>query len=141
MELELIRISERSATQGVLLIDGVPFCLTLEREWALNARNMSCIPSGSYLCQKLESPKFGLTLWLKNVPERSGIIIHSGNTTSATRGCVLLGLQFGELGGKPAVLHSRRAMNRFRERIREISSAALHIYYADSCRQFETKIL
>ena len=37
-------------TFGVLFDEEIPFCLTVEREWKNNQRNISCIPTGFYLC-------------------------------------------------------------------------------------------
>jgi len=56
-----------------------PFALTLEREWHLNERNISCIPAGNYQCKRVQSPKFGNTFEVKDVPHRSHILFHKGN--------------------------------------------------------------
>lgn len=100
------------ATLGSLLIAGRWF-RTLERPWQDNQPNVSCIPAGEYECHFVErsaSGKFRNVWWIRNVPERSGILFHSGNTVSASRGCPLLGLRRGWIAGMPAVLNSRSGM-------------------------------
>ena len=65
---------------------------TLEDSWHDNARNVSCIPEGTYLCPIAYSNRFQrLMPRLLDVPGRSGILIHSGNTEANTEGCILVG--------------------------------------------------
>ena len=63
-------------TFGVLLLEGSPFAVTLERPWLDNQRGKSCIPTGVYLAMRCrtsatyghqDSPKFGNTFV---VPQR-----------------------------------------------------------------------
>lgn len=87
-------------TVGVLILeiqdyDVVPFALTLEKPWFNNQQNISCIPVGLYLCQKIVSPKFGQTYEVTKVPGRTNIVMHGGDTTKNTQGCILVGLKFG----------------------------------------------
>lgn len=49
------------------------------------------IPAGVYSAYGQTSPKFGTTKLYLNVPGRSGILFHGGNTTEDTRGCILTG--------------------------------------------------
>lgn len=114
--LRLVRVTEHNgATLGVLTIDGSPEMLTLEDPWHLNERNISCIPEGRYKIKLNNSPRFGKTYILEDVPERSYILIHPGNTPKDTHGCILVGLQYGELNDMPAVLASRSAFGKFME--------------------------
>lgn len=102
---------------GTLAVGGQVFA-TLERPWRDNRRNTSCIPTGRYAADYLPSSASGRyrEVWhVQPVPGRSGILIHHGNVVDHTRGCILLGLQHGRLGGKRAVLSSRRAMRTLRE--------------------------
>jgi hypothetical protein len=50
-----------------------------------------------------------------DVPERSHILFHAGNTHKDTHGCILLGLQFGKVGKETAILASRSAFLKFME--------------------------
>lgn len=92
LKATLQRISSScSHTTGKLSFNGFQ-CHTLELPWRNNRRNTSCIPCGTYICRRIKSPKFGETFEICNVPGRSGILFHKGNTTKDSRGCVLLGL-------------------------------------------------
>ena len=96
-------------TIGVLLLDRKIQCLTLEKHWRNNEPNISCIPPGNYTCQRITSQKFGQTYEVQNVPGRSSILFHAGNTYADTQGCILVGNQVGHLNGYRAVLESRHA--------------------------------
>ena len=114
--LRLVRVTEyNGATLGVLTIDDSPEMVTLEDPWNLNERNVSCIPEGRYNITPHNSPKLGKTYLVEDVPERSHILVHAGNTSKDTHGCILVGLQFGELNNQPAVLASRSAFIKFLE--------------------------
>ena len=52
---------------------------SLELPYRDNKRRISCIPEGNYIGFKHNSPKFGNTVWIKDVPKRSEILIHAGN--------------------------------------------------------------
>ena len=72
------------------------------------------IPAGHFPLKFEYSRKFGRELWeLKNVPGHTELKIHHGNTHLDTEGCILLGLKHSWLGGLPAVLSSRRALESF----------------------------
>lgn len=116
MELNLYRIAEiDGASIGVLTAQGKRVCFTLEQPWRDNARDVSCIPPGVYELELRQSPRFGLTYEVAAVPGRSHILFHAGNTVADTRGCILPGLQIGDLNGQIAVLRSRWAMARLME--------------------------
>ena len=100
-----------SGTFGVLIYKNKPFALTLEREWLDNKRRVSCIPSGNYKCNRVNSPAFGHTFEIINVPGRSHILFHKGNTDSDTAGCVLVGEQFGDIKGDSGILSSKAGYN------------------------------
>lgn len=100
--------SDLLGTYGVFLVNKKPVCHSYELPWHNNARNISCIPDGSYRVIKATSPRFGRCFYIKDVPGRSGILIHPGNTRRDTEGCILPGLDVDAAG----VLHSRLAMDR-----------------------------
>lgn len=84
-------------TYGVMIeekFSRIPFCLTLELPWANNEPNKSCIPKGEYLCKKVISPHRGEVYQVMDVPNRTAILIHKGNWTTDSLGCILVGEQF-----------------------------------------------
>ncbi len=111
MILELIRISTGAmGTFGVLKWghDAAPFALTLENPWLNNEKWISCIPEGTYWCKPVHSPTHGRTFEVMDVPNRSHILFHKGNTHIDTAGCILIGEQFEFLDGIPSVNSSRK---------------------------------
>ena len=96
---------------------------TLEEEDQGNARNVSSIPPGVYVCKRVDSLRFGDTFEVTGVPDRSHILFHAGNTEEDTQGCILVGSMFGVLNvldedtgertHKLATLRSRDAFEAF----------------------------
>ena len=91
-------------TIGNLYIDGKFFCNTLEdknRDINKNGKfdgletkvySETCIPFGTYEVIVNYSPKFKRELpRLLNVPYFDGILIHRGNTSQDSAGCILVG--------------------------------------------------
>lgn len=97
MKLMLIRDSFSSgSTAGVLFIDSLPFCNTLEPAISIGKKvkygKGCCVAPGIYSIDFHYSSKFGkYMLTLCGVRGRSGILIHSGNTPNDTSGCILVG--------------------------------------------------
>lgn len=93
----LIRDSFSSgSTAGVLFVDSRPFCNTLEPAIGIGKKvkygRGCCVAPGIYSIDFHYSPKFGkYMLTLCGVRGRSGILIHSGNTSNDTAGCILVG--------------------------------------------------
>ena len=97
-DLVLLRIgTDDIETQGVMRIDQRAFAVTLELPWRDNEPERSCIPPGTYACQRVHSPRFGDTFEVMAVPNRSHILFHKGNTTPDTKGCILVGEYFDAL--------------------------------------------
>jgi len=116
---KLVRISMISdGTFGVLLEENIPFALTVERPWLNNEKGVSCIPGGSYTCRRIDSPKFGNTFEVTNVPGRTEILFHKGNVDDDSHGCIIIGEQFESLGGKVAVLSSAKGFSEFLDRLK-----------------------
>ena len=112
--MRLIRVSRTAeATYGVLLWSGVPFAVTLEDAWRDNAREVSCIPAGTYACKRVDSPRFGDTFEITDVPGRSHILFHRGNTEADTKGCVLVGESFNPVAGRPGITASNEGFSEF----------------------------
>ena len=112
--VELIRLEDsEEGIFGILKIDKEVFCVTLEPPGRLNQREQSCIPAQQYVCSRYKSPAFGETFIVENVPNRSGILFHAGNTVKDTAGCILLAEHFGKLRGFRAVLNSGKTFEEF----------------------------
>lgn len=109
VRIELIRNNyQPDFTEGMLKVENTCF-ETLERPWLQNQRNYSCIPDGEYPCALWERPSNGeIALYLWDVPDRTGIMFHAGNTTADCRGCILV----GDRGNRPGVLLGSKAANR-----------------------------
>ena len=108
-------------TEGMLITNDGFTCMTMELPWRNNLQSKSCIPSGEYTVQTRISQKYGKVYWVTGVPNRSYILIHSGNFggnvdegyKTHIEGCILLGKEHGWLGGQRAVLNSRIAVREF----------------------------
>lgn len=77
-------------------MDSRPFCNTLEPAISIGKKvkygKGCCVAPGIYSIDFHYSPKFGkYMLTLCGVRGRSGILIHSGNTSNDTAGCILVG--------------------------------------------------
>lgn len=92
---------------------------TIELPWQSNKVNESCIPPGVYQIERHESPTFGPTLWLKDVPGRTEILIHPGNSPEDLDGCISPGDSYGwwEEREEHAVWNSRESMDRLLQRV------------------------
>jgi hypothetical protein len=102
--------------------------VTLEDRWFDNEKQISCIPAGKYKIRLHDSPKFGKVYQVCDVPDRSHILIHAGNTKEDTHGCILLGLMYGTLGTETAVISSRAAFANFMTSMIGVEQAELEIY-------------
>lgn len=128
MKLKLVRATEyNDATLGVLCLDARPISVTLEDKWRDNERMVSCIPVGKYKVKRHISPRFGECFKVLDVPGRSEILIHAGNTHKDTHGCILLGLQFGTIGTEAAILSSRAAVANFMTLMIGVDEAELEV--------------
>ncbi len=104
MIIEIFRYPQNGYTIGKLFITGRYFCDTLEDEIRdLNHNGQfdqgeikiparTAIPCGSYNLVINYSNRYKRPMpRLLNVPNFSGILIHPGNTTEDTAGCILVG--------------------------------------------------
>ena len=116
-QVSLIRLDYKTSrgTFGVLLIEGELLCYTLERPFLYNIRNESCIPCDIYLCSYVTGAKKGYLL--QDVPNRSGIMIHAGNTLSDTSGCILLGKSLNACISSRTEQRTRKELERSREAV------------------------
>jgi Family of unknown function (DUF5675) len=90
MQLTVLRKpDDGKAVMGELLVDGAHEAFTLE---PCATAAYPTIPAGTYPIKLLESPRFGIvTPHVQNVPGRSFIEIHPGNSPEDTEGCLLVG--------------------------------------------------
>ena len=100
MLLTLVRMNESpEETTGVLLIDGHPYCGTLEPPVVPNARHpKGAIPLGWYRMTLAYSSVYGRILPLLHmVPNFDQVRIHAGNNKDHTNGSILVGKLSGKL--------------------------------------------
>ncbi len=99
------------STLGELFLNGERFCDTLELPYRDNQRSISCIPIGEYKVRlrvaRESATRDYLHLLVQEVPNRSYILFHRGNTAKDTRGCVLV----GQTREQDRVNNSRLAMD------------------------------
>lgn len=120
MKMEIRRIEkDNDCIRGLLLIDDVIECCTLELPFINNKKNVSSIPLGKYTAKLHDSPTFKKCIKIYDVPSRTDILIHSGNVADDSNGCILVGSTFGYLNGKKAVLSSKIALDKILEKVKE----------------------
>lgn len=115
------------ATYGVLIDNGLPFALSLERAWLNNAVGRSCIPLGTYVCKRVDSPKFGNTFEVTGVKGRSAILFHKGNINDDSHGCILVGEQYNPVHGENGITASKEGFEEFLRRTSGISQFTLNV--------------
>jgi len=105
MKLNVVRTKfGKDATNGMLFIDGVFECFTLEDEVRdVKIHSETAIPLGEYEIKlrteggfhSKYTARYGAMhkgmLWLQDVPNFKWILIHTGNQDSHTAGCLLVG--------------------------------------------------
>ena len=105
MKLQVVRTQfGKDATNGLLFIDGVFECYTLEDQYqAVKVMHETCIPEGTYnikfrtvggfhtkYSERYGKSHYGM-LHLQDVPNFTYILIHAGNTDEHTSGCLIVG--------------------------------------------------
>jgi hypothetical protein len=115
--IEIIRLytNHKHGTLGQLKINKVPFCSTIEPSARFNEVGESSIPAGQYECGIYSSAKYPNVYQVLNVPGRTHILFHKGNTEKDTNGCIILGSHFDKLQGIRAVMNSGKTFKKFRE--------------------------
>lgn len=117
--------SEDDGTYGIMrLPDGTTF-MTLELAWRDNKNSVSCIPPGSYKCERRPTSRHGNAYEVKGVPGRSGILIHKGNVAgnvdkgqkAHSSGCILLGMGRARQGVQKTITSSGPAMELFYQKL------------------------
>ncbi len=78
---------------------GNVLCYTIERN------DSKLAPVGIFTCIPHVKSNNGQHCWLlENVPGRTGILIHTGNTEHDSEGCIIIGLQTNGEGVQESVL-------------------------------------
>ena len=105
MKLQVVRHQfGKDATNGMLFIDGIFECYTLEDQYqAVKVMHETCIPEGTYdiefrktggfhakYTERYKNAHYGM-LHVQNVPNFTYILIHTGNTDEHTSGCLIVG--------------------------------------------------
>ena len=127
--VNLIRVDQslESGTFGVWIVNTSVLCVTLERPDRQNAKNISSIPAGQYMCKRVMSPRFGDTFEVCDVVDRTDILLHPANLISDLKGCIGLGEKYGKIDSKRGILSSRAAFNEFMEAMIEYDEFHLTI--------------
>ena len=74
-------------------------CRTLELPDKGNEKRVSCIPEGIYTVVKRNSAKYGDHFHIKDVPNRSYILVHNANYKRQLKGCIAVGLAHTDIDG------------------------------------------
>jgi len=100
---ELFRTYGKHDTLGTLAVyddsQGIFSCKTLELPWKDNARNISCIPEGTYTVVKRNTAKRGDHWHVLNVPGRTWILFHPANYVTQILGCIIPGQSHVDING------------------------------------------
>lgn len=120
--------SEDDGTYGTLRLPDGTVLNTLELPWRNNENRISCIPPGVYPCKKRPSKTFGEAYEVMQVPGRSAILIHAGNSAGSadkgmkadSQGCILLGMDRGRKGNQKVITASKAAMRLFHEKMQDM---------------------
>lgn len=100
------------------LVHEYPICQTVERYWRLNKKDVSCIPAGTYKCEKSEFTRRDGSkypcLEVMDVPgNRTDIKMHIANDPILDlTGCVAPGVENGRSKTYMGVLRSTEALER-----------------------------
>lgn len=133
MKVTIERFTKNAFPQlGIVSLDEIPFCFSLELPDKNNEKLVSCIPSGKYICRRTFNRKttgrllIDTTFEVLKVPNRSGILFHVGNYMKDTNGCILLGQRVDF--EKFCVLDSTKAFTQFITKTRDVNEFLLEIY-------------
>lgn len=112
MEFILNRSYFKEGTNGTLFASDKFICHTIELPWKDNQRSISCIPEGNYELLSRTSEKFNKHFILKDVENRSLILIHPANNAKRElRGCIA---PVNCLNGIGRGLYSKKALDKLR---------------------------
>ena len=104
--------SAKDGVLGVLHDSNNAYCVTLEDPWDNNRVGNSCILPGAYEVVPHSGTKYKNVWRLLNVPGRSAILIHAGNSQKDTQGCILVGTSY--VPDQTRIANSQAALNNLR---------------------------
>ena len=109
--------TSKKDNNGKVIAEEIFTCKTLELPWKNNQRNVSCIPEGPYTVEKRWTQERQNHFHVLNVPDRSFILIHSGNYYSHTLGCILPGQDLTDINndGFKDVTQSKATLTKLNE--------------------------
>ncbi len=131
---------DNETTLGLLFIGQKFFCYTLEdtfREQKIKGETR--IPSGTYklnfrrqltkLTKKYRATRdwFEYHLEIKNVPEFTGVYIHSGSNHKHTEGCLLIADSIYSSNEKRTIFNSQKTFERFYKKLKPMLDDGEHI--------------
>ena len=99
MRIKVLRTTEAdTSTEGKLFIGGVQECYSLEdkdrhlEDGGEKVYGETAIPRGKYKVSITFSNRFQKDLiYIHDVPQFTGVRIHSGNSSKDTEGCIIVG--------------------------------------------------
>jgi hypothetical protein len=114
---------------GIVKVKNMVPLFSLELPWRNNSRNISCIPTGSYICERRSffiSEVWQTAFEVKEVPDRSGIIFgHIGNSPLDIKGCMAFGLYYSR---ENFISRSSQAIDVWMNRMIDVSRFRLTIF-------------
>jgi hypothetical protein len=114
-------------TVGKMYVDGIYECYTLEDVVRNGSKviGKTAIPTGEYKVIIDRSVRFKQDMpHILDVPNFTGIRIHSGNTSAHTDGCILLGTTWT---GGDFIGNSKLAYNKFFKKLQQAKKATIKI--------------
>ena len=125
MRIRIVRLEmSKQGALGVLLMDDVIFCFTLEPD--ITEKRKLYIQQGVYHCQRFHGTRWKDTFEIL-VPGHTAVLFHAGNTEADTQMCILLGSTIGKLKGNRAVLNSGISFSSFMKKMGDDQEAVLFI--------------
>lgn len=127
-QLSIMRVGKSDlGIFGVMRQGQVPFALTLELPWRENQENISSIPAGTYLCQRIVSPHFGDVFEVTNVPGRTHVLVHKANFLTDLKGCIGVGERFDGPVTAPFLSESKKGFDQYMALVADVDAFRLTI--------------
>ncbi len=127
--MRLVRVSVLpEGAFGVLLHQGIPFAVTLERTYEHPAEPVVKIPPGKHRCTLTRFYKGGgYPTYEVHVTGHSRLLFHKGNLERETDGCILVGESFTAFSGLPGIGMSGLGFDEFLRRAGNVDEFLLEV--------------